>query len=71
MMVLIIVLIASPALPPQYIVYHWLMVTVLTSLFIAVLTSGYEKVYARGRLRHACLNIKCNAARGRGVRRGS
>ena len=39
-----------------YIIYHWLIVVILMSLFIAVLTAGYEKAKHRVRERIRYLN---------------
>ena len=33
----------SPAAMVEYIIYHWMVVVILMSLFIAVLTTGYDK----------------------------
>ena len=33
----------SPDAMVQYVVFHWMIVVILMSLFIAVLTAGYEK----------------------------
>ena len=40
-----------------YILYHWLIVVILMSLFIAVLTAGYEK--AKHRVRERIRRSNC------------